>query len=101
MSRLAALAISPAVWGLAFAVFVLVTRNTLATDVGMVGFVVGVELFLTLGGFLLAIAQLPLMIVAVSKGRKRLAGLSALGGVLWVAFWLWGIALTPSMIYVT
>ncbi|SHE71216.1 hypothetical protein SAMN05444273_102342 [Litoreibacter ascidiaceicola] len=101
MSRLDALAISPAVWGAAFALFVLLTRNTLATDVGMVGFVVGVELFLTLGGFLLTIAQLPLLIFAVSKGRKQLACLAALGVVLWVVFWLCGMALTPSMVYVT
>ena len=87
MSRLDALAISPAVWGAAFALFVLLTRNTLATDVGMVGFVVGVELFLTLGGFLLTIA--------------RLATLAALGVVLWVVFWFCGMALTPSMVYVT
>ena len=101
MSRLEVLAISPAAWGVAFAVFVLATRSTLATDVGLVGVVVGVELFLTLGGFLLAIAQLPLMVVAVSQGRKRLAGMAALGMVLWVAFWLCGMALAPSMIYVT
>lgn len=81
--------------------FVLATRHTWATDVGMVGFVVGVELFLTLAGFLLAMAQVPLMIYALARGRMRLAALAGLGCGLWVIGWFIGMALTPSMVYVT
>ena len=101
MNKLAVFALSPAIWGAAFALVVFVTRDNLAKDVGMVGFVVGVELTLSLVGFVLALAQLPIMAYALFRGWVQVAGIAALGLAIWIAAWLGGMALAPSMLYVT
>lgn len=101
MNKLAVFALSPAIWGAAFVLFVSVTRDNLAKDVGMVGFVVGVELTLSLVGFVLALAQLPIMAFALFRGWLKVAGIAALGLAIWIAAWLVGMALAPSMLYVT
>lgn len=101
MSKGAAFAISPAIWGIGFALFVFATRNTLATHVDTVVLVVSVELVLMLVGFVLAVGQVPFMAWALAKGFPRLAGLSAIGIILWVLGFFLGMGLGPAVVYVT
>lgn len=101
MSRAYILPSIPPLLGLAFAIWVLITRDSWADDVNTVQLVVSIELLLLLVGMLLVLCQLPLVIYALVKNRVKLAAVAAFSVVGWIVLFLIGMGLGPALVWVT
>lgn len=101
MPRIYLIPCAPVLLGLLFILWVAMTRNSWAQDTSTTQIVVMVELLLLLIGMVAVLCQLPLFIYALVKSRLKLAGVTALGIVLWITFFLVGMGLGPAMVWVT